>query len=119
MAWAVEVQASPGVAPSLRSVAGQALGFDSSRLTAPAVRLQSLLTSRRAEQTAREAARPTFRRDLLGNLVPHVRAAAAIVYDPQTGEVLWEENMHDRRPIASCASAWVPLSIWSSNVPFG
>lgn len=44
---------------------------------------------------------PRFKRDLLGNLVPDIRAAAAIVYDPQTGEVLWEENSHDQRSIAS------------------
>jgi len=44
---------------------------------------------------------PSFKRDMLGNLVPHVRAAAAIIYDPQTGSVLWEENMHDQRSIAS------------------
>ena len=48
-----------------------------------------------------EAMTPHFKRDLLGNLVPDVRAAAAIVFDPQTGEVLWEENAHDQRSIAS------------------
>ena len=42
-----------------------------------------------------------FKRDLLGNLVPDIRAAAAIVYNPQTGDVLWEENSHDQRSIAS------------------
>jgi D-alanyl-D-alanine endopeptidase (penicillin-binding protein 7) len=50
---------------------------------------------------AQSASEPSWKRDLLGNVVPHVRAAAAIIYDPQTGEVLWEENMHDRRSIAS------------------
>ena len=44
---------------------------------------------------------PRFKRDLLGNLIPDVRAAAAIVYDPQTNEVLWEQNSHDQRSIAS------------------
>jgi D-alanyl-D-alanine endopeptidase (penicillin-binding protein 7) len=44
---------------------------------------------------------PHFKRDELGNLVPDVRAAAAIIYDPQTGQVLWEENSHDQRSIAS------------------
>ncbi|HSF99531.1 MAG TPA: hypothetical protein VLA20_00310, partial [Vicinamibacterales bacterium] len=43
------------------------------------------------------ATAPSFKRDMLGNVVPHVRAAAAIIYDPQTGSVLWEENMHDQR----------------------
>jgi D-alanyl-D-alanine endopeptidase (penicillin-binding protein 7) len=49
----------------------------------------------------REAETPQFKRDLLGNLVPHVRAAAAIIYDPQTGAVLWGENPHEQRSIAS------------------
>ena len=44
---------------------------------------------------------PRFKRDASGNLVPDVRAAAAIVFNPQTGEVLWEENSHEQRSIAS------------------
>ena len=38
---------------------------------------------------------------MLGNLVPDIRAAAAIVFDPATGEVLWEQNSRDQRSIAS------------------
>jgi D-alanyl-D-alanine endopeptidase (penicillin-binding protein 7) len=48
-----------------------------------------------------EAMTPKFGTDALGNLVPQVRAAAAIVYNPQTGDVLWESNAHDQRSIAS------------------
>jgi len=44
---------------------------------------------------------PRYRRDLLGNQIPEVRAAAAIVFDPQTNAVLWEQNGHDQRSIAS------------------
>jgi D-alanyl-D-alanine endopeptidase (penicillin-binding protein 7) len=33
--------------------------------------------------------------------VPHIRSAAAIIYNPQTGDVLWENNSHDQRSIAS------------------
>ena len=54
-----------------------------------------------AQRQQTEAMTPRFKRDDLGNLVPDVRAAAAIVYNPQTGEVLWEENSHDQRSIAS------------------
>ncbi len=49
----------------------------------------------------REASAPRFKRDAAGNLVPDVRAAAAIVFNPTTGEVLWEENSHETRSIAS------------------
>ncbi|MEO8482904.1 MAG: serine hydrolase [Acidobacteriota bacterium] len=50
---------------------------------------------------AREAATPRYKTDGLGNVVPDIRAAAAIVYNPQTGAVLWENNSHDQRSIAS------------------
>lgn len=60
----------------------------------------------RARQAAlarqqREAMTPRFKQDDLGNVVPDVRAAAAIIYNPQTGDVLWENNSHDQRSIAS------------------
>jgi D-alanyl-D-alanine endopeptidase (penicillin-binding protein 7) len=60
----------------------------------------------RARQAAlvrqtQEAMRPQWKRDLQGNLVPDVRAAAAIVYNPQTNEVLWEENSREPRSVAS------------------
>ena len=45
----------------------------------------------------REAMTPRFKRDVLGNLIPDVRAAAAIVFDPQTNKVLWEQNAHEQR----------------------
>jgi D-alanyl-D-alanine endopeptidase (penicillin-binding protein 7) len=68
------------------------------RSRAAAAARARLAASARQQQ---EAATPHFKRDLLGNLVPDVRAAAAIVFDPATGEVLWEENSRDQRSIAS------------------
>jgi D-alanyl-D-alanine endopeptidase (penicillin-binding protein 7) len=53
-----------------------------------------------ASLTAQTAA-PRYKVDGNGELVPDLRAAAAIVYDPQTGEVLWEENSQSQRSIAS------------------
>lgn len=47
------------------------------------------------------ASTPHFKRDEQGNLVPDIRAAAAIAYDPQTGQILWEEHSKDERSIAS------------------
>ncbi|MEZ5316992.1 MAG: serine hydrolase [Vicinamibacterales bacterium] len=66
--------------------------------TRPAAPQRRLTAAQRAE---RDAAQAKFKRDLYGNLVPDVRAAAAIVYDPGTGEVIWEENAHVQRSIAS------------------
>jgi serine-type D-Ala-D-Ala endopeptidase (penicillin-binding protein 7) len=48
-----------------------------------------------------EAQTPRYKLDVTGALVPDVRAAAAIIYDPETGEVLWEENSQLKRSIAS------------------
>jgi serine-type D-Ala-D-Ala endopeptidase (penicillin-binding protein 7) len=44
---------------------------------------------------------PRFKIDATGALVPDVRAAAAIIYNPLTQQVLWEENSQDPRSIAS------------------
>ena len=44
---------------------------------------------------------PRYRVDASGDLVPDLRAAAAIIYDPVTNQVLWEENSQDSRSIAS------------------
>ncbi len=63
-----------------------------------------------AARLVREAETPKFKTDILGNLVPDVRAAAAIVFNPQTNEVLWEANSHDRRPIASLTKLMTALT---------
>jgi D-alanyl-D-alanine endopeptidase (penicillin-binding protein 7) len=55
----------------------------------------------RSAKALAEAKTPRFRTDEAGNLVPDVRAAAAIIYDPATGKVLYEENAMDERSIAS------------------
>jgi serine-type D-Ala-D-Ala endopeptidase (penicillin-binding protein 7) len=66
----------------------------------------------RASTTARTsvASDVSLKRDLLGNLVPDVEAAAAIVYVPQTQEILWEENAHDQRSIASLTKVMTALT---------
>jgi D-alanyl-D-alanine endopeptidase (penicillin-binding protein 7) len=66
-------------------------------------RAATLARARRAAaaRAAEEASRPRYKTDDIGNLVPDIRAAAAIVYNPETGDVLWESNSHDQRSIAS------------------
>jgi D-alanyl-D-alanine endopeptidase (penicillin-binding protein 7) len=49
----------------------------------------------------REALIPQFKTDASGALIPDIRAAAAIVFNPETGQVLFEENAQDKRSIAS------------------
>ena len=46
-------------------------------------------------------AQPRFKTDASGATVPDIRAEAAIIYNPETGQVLWEEKAFDQRSIAS------------------
>lgn len=55
----------------------------------------------KAAKALAEAKTPRYRTDEAGNVVPDIRAAAAIIYDPATGKVLYEENSMDERSIAS------------------
>ena len=54
-----------------------------------------------AQRVQADAMTARFKRDMLGNLIPDVRAAAAIIYDPQSGATLYDENARDVRSIAS------------------
>jgi D-alanyl-D-alanine endopeptidase (penicillin-binding protein 7) len=62
------------------------------------------LARARAVAMAREmgdTAVPRYRVDASGDLVPDLRAAAAIIYNPETNEILWAENAQTQRSIAS------------------
>ena len=62
------------------------------------------LARARAAQRAREyreASTPLFRTAADGSTVPSIRAEAAIIYNPVTQQVLWEENAQNSRSIAS------------------
>jgi D-alanyl-D-alanine endopeptidase (penicillin-binding protein 7) len=72
----------------------------SSATRARRARLARAAAATRARQL-KEAQEPRFRLDETGALVPDIRAEAAIIYNPDTGEVLWESNAQDQRSIAS------------------
>jgi D-alanyl-D-alanine endopeptidase (penicillin-binding protein 7) len=57
----------------------------------------------------REAQTPRFRTNENGDLVPDIRAAAAIVVNPETGQVLFETNAQDQRSIASITKVMTAL----------
>src|SRR5688572_2601431 len=63
----------------------------------------------------KEAQEPKFKLDDLGALVPDVRAAAAIIYNPQTGKVLWESNAQDLRSIASITKVMTAVVFLEGN----
>jgi serine-type D-Ala-D-Ala endopeptidase (penicillin-binding protein 7) len=44
---------------------------------------------------------PRYKIDETGALVPDLHAAAAIIYNPETQQILWEENSQNQRSIAS------------------
>jgi len=74
--------------------------YAASRSRARRARLNRALAAQRAREL-REAATPRYKLDLEGMLVPDLRAAAAVVYNPTTQQVLWEEHGDDPRSIAS------------------
>jgi D-alanyl-D-alanine endopeptidase (penicillin-binding protein 7) len=76
----------------------------------------------RARATARarelrELQTPRFRVDEFGREVPDVRAEAAIIYNPETGEVLWENHSKDPRSIASITKVMTALVFLESGTP--
>jgi D-alanyl-D-alanine endopeptidase (penicillin-binding protein 7) len=79
---------------------------------------QAKLARARAAAMAREAAAtqlPRYKTDEAGETVPDVRAAAAIIYDPETGKVLWEENSQDQRSIASITKMMTAVVFMETN----
>ena len=59
---------------------------------------------------------PRYKVDASGDLVPDLRAAAAIIYDPETNEVLWEENSQTERSIASITKV-MTATVFLENDP--
>ncbi len=59
----------------------------------------------------REAQIPRFKTDATGALVPDLHAAAAIIYNPETKQVLWEEHSQDKRSIASITKVMTAIIV--------
>jgi len=80
------------------------------------------VAARAREQTRLKALRslqaamtPRYKTDADGELVPDVRAAAAIIFNPETGKVLWQENAQDKRSIASITKVMTTLVFLEDN----
>ena len=76
------------------------------------------LARARAVAMAREmadTALPRYKVDASGEMVPDVRAAAAIIYDPETNQVLWEENSQTQRSIASITKVMTATVFLENN----
>lgn len=84
--------------------------------TTSAARRRALARTRAATKAreARELATPRFKLDEAGREVPAPRAAAAIIYDPETNEVLFEEHGLEQRSIASITKVMTALVVLES-----
>lgn len=69
----------------------------------------------RARLQALEAMTPRYKTDPTGAIVPDVRAAAAIIFNPETGQILWEENGQDKRSIASITKVMTAMVFLEDN----
>ena len=79
---------------------------------------RSKLAAARATAMIREMAAdtlPRYKVDASGELVPDLRAAAAIIYDPNTNQVLWEENSQNQRSIASITKVMTATVFLENN----
>lgn len=79
---------------------------------------KAALARARAASTAREMADtilPRYKVDAAGDLVPDVRAAAAIIYNPETNQVLWEANSQSQRSIASITKVMTATVFLENN----
>ena len=63
------------------------------RVRAVSSRRSRLARARAARTQWLEAQTPRYKTDASGALVPDVRAAAAIIYNPENGQVLWEAEL--------------------------
>jgi D-alanyl-D-alanine carboxypeptidase len=83
-----------------------------------AARRRAAARARAAAQAKalQEAQEPKFKLDANGATVPDLRAEAAIIYNPATGQVLWEENSQNQRSIASITKVMTAV-VFLENSP--
>lgn len=94
--------------------------YSRSSSSARKARLARARAAARARESVRlrqlqDAMTPRFKTDATGSLVPDVRAAAAIIFNPTTGEVLWEENGQAKRSIASITKVMTAVVFLEDN----
>ena len=88
---------------------------------------KTTLAKARASARAREQARlnslaqlhvamtPHFKLDANGQEIPDVQAAAAVIFNPVNGQVLYEENSQEKRSIASITKVMTALVYLEDN----
>ena len=107
----------PGQAQQPLSLSQKSTTSAPKKSTSAAARRRAAARARAAAaaRTAREAEEPKFKLDDSGQLVPDLRAEAAIIYDPATGHVLWEQNSTNERSIASITKVMTAVVFLESS----
>ncbi|MGE0591012.1 MAG: D-alanyl-D-alanine carboxypeptidase family protein [Vicinamibacterales bacterium] len=104
LAWA-QAAATPPRATTSATTATQSSAAAARARRARAARARAAA----AAKALKEAQEPRYKANEYGALVPDVRAEAAIIYDPDTGTVLWEVNSGQQRSIASITKVMTAL----------
>ena len=115
--------AKPAPTATTTTTAKKKPAYSATTSNARKTRLATARASVRAREQARlhslaslqEAMTPRFKTDADGQVVPDVRAAAAIIFNPITGQVLYEENSQDKRSIASITKVMTALVYLEDN----
>jgi serine-type D-Ala-D-Ala endopeptidase (penicillin-binding protein 7) len=68
------------------------------------------------ERQQREVATPQFKAAADGQMIPDVRAGAAIIYNPVTHEVLYESNAQSQRSIASITKVMTAVAFLENEI---
>jgi D-alanyl-D-alanine endopeptidase (penicillin-binding protein 7) len=90
-------QTAPKKTTTKKTTVRKSAASSSSSARARAARNRAAASAR----ALRDAQEPRFKLDESGALVPDVRAEAAIIYNSENGQVLWESNSQNQRSIAS------------------
>ena len=107
---------SPTAKPAAKTTRTTKRSYSASASRARRARIARARAEVRARE-ARELQTPRFKIDELGQEVPDVRAEAAIIYNPETNQVLWESNAQDQRSIASITKVMTAVVFLESGMP--
>jgi D-alanyl-D-alanine endopeptidase (penicillin-binding protein 7) len=111
-------QAQPRLALAQKSTLKSGTASRAKKPVSAAARRRAAARARAAAavRAQKEAEEPKFKLDDRGELVPDLRAEAAIIYDPATGHVLWEQNSQNERSIASITKVMTAV-VFLENSP--
>jgi len=105
---------TPARGTTARKQAAKKKAYSAANARARRAQLARARADARAREL-RELQTPRFTVDEFGREVPDVRAEAAVIYDPESGEVLWENHSKDQRSIASITKVMTALVFLDSG----